>query len=224
MESIVTRLYEIPGRVRKVNKGETVFYEGDEARYFYIVRAGHVCISKSVSSGRTLALRLARCGSIIGEQVLCHSGNTYLFNAVAKTKSELYEIELNTLDDYLMHKPDLAYTMLTIVSQHMRKQHTKFRDLILYGKKGALRSTLLRMARSYGEQTAEGILITVPFTNQELANYSATTRESMNRMLSDLRHQNVIESRGKNILIRDINALERFIECEHCNSMLCNVE
>ena len=138
MESMVRKLYEIPGRIRKVDKNETLFAEGDEAQFFYIVRSGQICVSKSVCSGRTLSLRLARCGSILGEQVLCHVGDTYLFNAVAKTRAEVYEIRLDVLDDYLRRKPQLAYDMLTIISQHMRKQHTKFRDLIHYGKKGAL--------------------------------------------------------------------------------------
>ena len=53
---------------------------------------------------------------------------------------------------------------------HMRKQHSKFRDLLLYGKKGALYSTLIRLANSYGKETDGGILISVPLTNQELAN------------------------------------------------------
>ena len=224
MESMVRKLYEVPGRIRKLKKGETVFSEGDEAQYFYIVRSGQICVSKSVQSGRTLALRLAQCGSILDEQVLCHVGDTYLFNAVAKTRAEVYEIELPVLDDYLRRKPQLAYDMLTIISQHMRKQHTKFRDLILYGKKGALYSTLLRMARSYGQETPEGILITVPFTNQELANYSATTRESLNRMLSELKREGVLESRGKQLLMLDISALEAAIECEHCDAACCNVE
>lgn len=224
MESMVRKLYEIPGRIRKVDKNETLFAEGDEAQFFYIVRSGQICVSKSVCSGRTLSLRLARCGSILGEQVLCHVGDTYLFNAVAKTRAEVYEIRLEVLDDYLRRKPQLAYDMLTIISQHMRKQHTKFRDLILYGKKGALCSTLLRMAKSYGQQTAEGIFISVPFTNQELANFSATTRESLNRMLSELKREGVVESRGKHLLILDRAALEAAIECEGCDADCCNIE
>lgn len=224
MESRVRKLYEIPGRIRKVDKNETLFAEGDEAQFFYIVRSGQICISKSVCSGRTLSLRLARCGSILGEQVLCHVGDTYLFNAVAKTRAEVYEIRLEVLDDYLRRKPQLAYDMLTIISQHMRKQHTKFRDLILYGKKGALCSTLLRMAKSYGQQTAEGIFISVPFTNQELANFSATTRESLNRMLSELKREGIVESRGKHLLLLDRQALEAAIECEGCDADCCNIE
>ena len=106
----------------------------------------------------------------------------------------------------------------------MRKQHSKFRDLILYGKKGAIFSTLIRFANSYGQKVDDGILITVPLTNQELANYSSTARESLNRIFSDLRRQNVIEMRDGLILIRDIDFLKREIQCENCGREICNIE
>ena len=106
----------------------------------------------------------------------------------------------------------------------MRKQHSKFRDLVLYGKKGALYSTLIRLANSYGEEIDDGILISVPLTNQELANYSATARESLNRMLSELKRNNIIENRGNLIFIKDIEYLRKEIECENCGKEICNIE
>lgn len=181
MESLVRHFYEIPGKVVMLHDGEYLFHEGDMARYFYIVRSGQIFITKYAMSGRVLSLRLASRGSIIGEL-------------------PLYEKE-----------PALAVSLLKIMGAHMRKQHSKFRDLLLYGKKGALYSTLIRLANSYGKETDGGILISVPLTNQELANYSATARESLNRMLSELRKSDIIEYRGHLIFIKDIDYLKEAI-------------
>ena len=114
--------------------------------------------------------------------------------------------------------------LLKLIGMHMRKQHLKFRDLVLYGKKGALYSTLIRLANSYGMETDEGTLISVPLTNQELANYSASARESLNRMLADLKKQHVIEMRGHLILIKDMEYLKAEIHCENCGREICNIE
>lgn len=43
------------------------------------------------------------------------------------------------------------------------------------------------MTNSYGVLKENGILIDLPLTNQELANFCATSRESVNRMLNDLK-------------------------------------
>ena len=194
MESLVRHFYEIPGKVVMLHDGEYLFHEGDMARYFYIVRSGQIFITKYAMSGRVLSLRLASRGSIIGEL-------------------PLYEKE-----------PALAVSLLKIMGAHMRKQHSKFRDLLLYGKKGALYSTLIRLANSYGKETDGGILISVPLTNQELANYSATARESLTRMLSELRKHRIIEYRGHLIFIKDIDYLKDAIQCENCGREICNIE
>ncbi len=224
MESLVRHFYEIPGKVVMLHDGEYLFHEGDTARYFYIVRSGQIFITKYAMSGRVLSLRLASRGSLIGELPLYEKDPVYIFNAVAQSAAEVYAIEFPVLQSYLEKKPALAINLLKIMGSHMRKQHSKFRDLLLYGKKGALYSTLIRLANSYGKETDGGILISVPLTNQELANYSATARESLNRMLSELRKSDIIEYRGHLISIKDIDYLKEAIQCENCGREICNIE
>lgn len=224
MEPVIRQFYEIPGKIITLKSDEYLFHEGDAAKYFYFVRSGKIFIMKYAESGRVLSLRLATKGSIISELPLYEARPTYIFNAVAQVDSEVYAIEFPTLHNYLEKKPALAVSLLKIIGQHMRKQHSKFRDLILYGKKGALYSTLIRLANSYGKNFDDGILISVPLTNQELANYSATARESLNRMLGELRKQNIIEMRDGLIFIKDINFLKREIQCEECGIEICNIE
>ena len=224
MDSVTRQFYEIPGKIITLQSGEYLFHEGDQAKYFCFVRSGKIFITKYAESGRVLSLRLATKSSIIGELPLYEENPVYIFNAVAQVSSEVYAIEFPTLYSYLEKKPSLAISLLKIIGQHMRKQHSKFRDLLLYGKKGALYSTLIRLANSYGENFDNGILISVPLTNQELANYSATARESLNRMLSELRRQNIIEMRGGLIFIKNIDFLKSEIQCENCGKEICNIE
>lgn len=54
-------------------------------------------------------------------------------------------------------------------------------------QKGALYSTLIRLSNSYGVERSDGILINIVLTNQDLAKFCAAARESVNRMLGDLR-------------------------------------
>ena len=224
MDSIIRQFYEIPGKIIMLHDGEYLFHEGDPAKYFYLVRSGQIFIMKYASSGRVLALRLATHGSIIGELPLYEEKPTYIFNAVAQSASEVYAIEFPVLHSYLEKKPLLAINLLKVIGVHMRKQHSKFRDLVLYGKKGALYSTLIRLSNSYGKAVDGGILISVPLTNQELANYSATARESLNRMLSELRKLDVIENRGHLIFIKNLQYLKDEIQCENCGKEICNIE
>ena len=214
-EALIKEMVSIPGKIISLHDGAYLFREGAPARYFYIVRSGHIFIVKYGASTR---------GSLIGELPLYEEEPTYIFSALARSAAEVYAIEFPVLQAYLEKHPHLSIALLKLLGMHMRKQHLKFRDLVLYGKKGALYSTLIRLANSYGMETEEGILISVPLTNQELANYSASARESLNRMLADLKRRGVIEMRGHLILIKNIDFLKGEIHCENCGKEICNIE
>lgn len=224
MESLIRQFYEVPGKVITLQKGQYLFHEGDGGRYFYLVRKGPILITKYASTGRELALRLAKSGSVIGELPLFEEKPIYLFNAIAQGDCEVYAIEYHVLESFLEKKPNLTVALLKVLSKHMRKQHSKFRDLILYGKKGAVYSTLIRLANSYGQETEEGVLLSVPLTNQELANYSAMARESLNRIFNDLKKMGIVDYRKGCILIKNLSFLKEEIACEGCAKEICNIE
>lgn len=61
---------------------------------------------------------------------------------------------------------------------HHRLTQTKFRDLMMYGKPGALCSTLIRLSNTYGEELDDGgVLINKKITHTDLSNMIGATRE-----------------------------------------------
>jgi CRP-like cAMP-binding protein len=133
-------------------------------------------------------------------------------------------INIESLEKALFENTQLAYEFMKWMNDHFRKTITKFRDLVLHGRKGALYSTLIRFSNSYGENHEEGILISVPLTNQDLANFTGTARESVSRMLSDLRKKKIITIDRKTIIIHNIEFLKKEIECENCPITVCNID
>ena len=225
-DALIDMLYDVPGEVVHVHKGDYLFNEGDPAEHFFVVKEGIISIKKFVSTGHVLALRLVSAGSIIGELPLYgdEDSSEYIFNAIAKTDAEVYAIRYEVLEQYLEEQPKLAIGLLKIVSEHMRKQHSKYRDLILYGKKGAFYSTLVRLVNSYGVQRPDGIYISVALTNQELAEFCATSRESLNRMVSELRRAGVVSYEKHHLVIHDMDYITNDINCEGCDKSICNIE
>ena len=148
----------------------------------------------------------------------------YLLNAKVIESGEVAVIYKDELERRLEIDSRLAIEFMRWESNQNRKTQTKFRDLVLHGKKGALYSTLIRLTNSYGQKTPNGILIDLPLTNQELANFCGTSREVVNRMLSDLRKNHVLSVDKGIITIHDLNYLKMEINCENCPKEICNIE
>ncbi|MBE4909338.1 Crp/Fnr family transcriptional regulator [Bacillus luteolus] len=220
----LTELLKSADYSMKMEKGSYLFQEGMEAKELYIIQSGRVKISKVAADGRELSLRICAHSEIVGELTLFSENAKYLFNAQVIESGEVAVIKKENIERTLFENGKLAMEFMKWMSDHFRKTQTKFRDLVLLGKKGALYSTLIRMTNSYGIKKDDGILINLHLTNQELANFCATTRESTNRMLNELRKNNIISiSKGK-IMIHDLDYLKKEINCEGCPAVICSIE
>lgn len=208
----------------KVSKGSYIFQEGIEAKELYIIRSGKVQISKISADGQELTLRICSKDDIIGELTLFADHAKYLLNAKCLEEVEIGVIKRDALEKALLQKPALAFEFMKWISEHLRRMQTKFRDLVLHGKKGVLYSTLIRMTNSYGILKENGILIDLPLTNQELANFCATSRESVNRMLNELKKQGILSIQKGKITIHNLQFLKCEISCEDCPSSICSIE
>ncbi|MBT2639183.1 Crp/Fnr family transcriptional regulator [Bacillus sp. ISL-39] len=220
----LNKLFEKVHKIKTIDKGRFLFEEGNTADELYIIQSGKFQISKMVPDGRELTIRMCSAGELVGELSLFSTASQHILNARASESGTVAVIQKDKLETEIEKDSGLALELVKWLSLQHRKSQTRFRDLVLHGKKGALYSTLIRMANSYGIKTDEGVKINVSLTNQELANFCGTSREVVNRLLSDLRKSKIISIDKGFITIHAINRLKREIDCENCPIEVCNIE
>jgi CRP/FNR family transcriptional regulator len=220
----LTHLFDTVNHIKKIEKGTFLFQEGSIADELYIVKSGILQISKIIPDGRELTLRMCSRGDFLGELNIFSPSKRYLLTARVVESGEVAVIMKDVLEEKLSQNLSLSLEFMKWMSQQYRKTQTKFRDLVLHGKKGALYSTLIRITNSFGIKTNHGILIELPLTNQELANFCGTSREVVNRLLSDLRKADIISIDKGSITIHDLEYLKREIDCEDCPTEICKID
>lgn len=220
----IKELLHIADKTIRVEKGQYLFQEGQDADQLFLIISGKVQISKISSDGRELTLRICSGNDICGELTLFTNSPKYLFNALMLEDGEIATIKKEVVEKEMFENSSLAYEFMKWMSDHFRRTQTKFRDLVLHGKKGALYSTLIRMTNSYGVQQKDGILIDLPLTNQKLGDFCGTSRESTNRIVNDLRHKGVISLHKGKITVHNLQYLRDEIACENCPAAFCNIE
>jgi CRP-like cAMP-binding protein len=207
-----------------VTKGTYLFQEGEKSTELYYIQSGKVQVSKITTDGQELALRICSKGDLIGELTLFCDDAKYMLNAKVLEDGVVSVIKRDVLEERLLENHKLALEFMRWMSNQFRKTQTKFRDLILHGKKGALYSTLIRLCNSYGVMKEDGILINMQLTNQELANFCGTSREVVNRLLSDLRKNGVISIQKGKIIVHQLDYLRNEIACEGCPPEICSID
>lgn len=224
VSSELTQILESVHNIKKIKKGSFLFQEGMVAEEIFILQSGKVKISKITPDGSELTLRLCSAGDLIGELSMFAPTSKYMLSAKVMESGEAAVINKKDLENRLTMDNELLIEFMKWMNIQNQKLQAKLRDLILYGKKGALYSTLIRLSNSFGVMTDEGIKIELPLTNQELANFCGTSREVINRMLSDLRKNRIISVDKGIITIHNLKYLKQEIDCENCPLDICSID
>lgn len=210
------------GETKAIKKGNFLFREGEKARNLFIVKSGLIKVGKLSKQGREISLRFCREGNFVGE-ISIYSDLTYILHAEVIEDSELIVIDKKFLEEKLLKESRLAIELIQYMNEMILRDQMRIYDIISHGKKGALYSTLIRLSNSYGRKKGADILIDIPLTNQEIANFCGQARESVNRSLNKLQKNKIITMDKGYITIKDLDYLRKEINCEQCPIVLCTI-
>ena len=175
-----------------------------------------------MDDGRQLILYMHQEGDLFG-QVDPFPTSAHSFNAEAVEDSTIGIIQQKDLEVLLWQYGDLAVEFMKWMGLMQRMTQTKFRDLMMFGKPGALCSMLIRLVNTYGVEREDGIWISKKMTHTELAEMISATRESVNRMLADLKKNGVIACESGHFVIKDIDYLRNTCHCDNCPKDICRL-
>jgi len=110
--------------------------------------------------------------------------------------------------------PQVALKVLRVVGTRLRRLVGVIEELSFTTVRHRLASFLLRLARTEGKRTADGVEVALPVTNQELASQIGTVRELISRNLSRFQSEGLVKIDGRSVIIRDLKALEAELQLD----------
>jgi CRP/FNR family cyclic AMP-dependent transcriptional regulator len=191
-------------------QGAVLFVEGQAPRGVYIVCSGRVKLSTTSRDGKTLILRIAQGGEVLGLHATV-SGKPYELTAETLQPCQL---DFVRRDDFLRFLQNHADACLH-AAQHLSQNCQSAYDMILsLGLSHSVSEKLARLLLEWandGEKTPDGIRIKVSLTHEEIAQLIGTSRETVTRVLGEFRDQQIAQLRGSTLLIRNKIGLEKLI-------------
>lgn len=193
--------------VRRYKKGMIIFMEGEPGDALYFVRTGRIKLSKMQEDGREQILHYVQDGDIFAE-VLLFDGGTFPATAEVMEDAEIGIINNKDLDNALRQFPDAMLQILHVMAKRLRQAQLQIRDLALKDTNGRLVSLLLKFAREYGVEENGVINISLNITQQEMANLIGSSRETVARLLGDLKRMKIIDFGRNTMIINDMKRLQ----------------
>ncbi len=189
------------------NKGDIIFYDGDEGIGFYLVVAGSVSVYKLSPDGKEQIFHIVKEGESIGA-VPVFSGKSFPANARALSKTHLLFFNREKFIELITGKPDLTMNILALLSARLREFTIQVENLSLKEIPGRLASYLLYLSQEQGNRD----LVKLNISKVQLANLPGTGPESLSRALGNLKSKKIIVEEVACIRLINRSLLEELAE------------
>lgn len=193
-----------------VPPGAVLFVEGQAPRGMYVLCRGRVKLSTTSRDGKTLILRIAEPGEVLGLHATV-SGRPYELTAETLQASQLNFVKREDFLQFLQEHGDACLRAAQHLSQNCQSAYEMIRSLGLSHSVTEKMARLLLEWSEQGENTKEGIRVKLALTHEEIAQLVGTSRETVTRVLGDFRKQQIAQLRGSTLLIRNKPALEKLV-------------
>ena len=192
--------------LRRYNRGEVLFWEGDACAGLHIIEQGSVKLFRISPQGRQHIVRVLQEGDTCNE-VPVFDGGTNPVNVEALEETTVWVVESAAVRALMSKDPEFMQKTIENLAQMMR-------HLVKMASEMAFFQVTNRLARLIGEIPAQDLNGSggMRWTQDQLAARLGTVREVVARSLRELERSGAIEVENRRIIVKDEGVLEQWAQ------------
>jgi len=186
---------------KRVEKGNVLFYQGEQGSTLYLIIKGKVKVVLIGESGKELVLAILKKGDFLGEMSIIED-EVRSATAIALEPTLFLTIDKENFLSFLTKNPKAMLGVLKELSKRLRNADEKIGELAFQNVYERVISYLNALAKTRGVKEKEGMFISELPTKREIADFIGSTRESVSRVLNDLHRKGLISLYRKSVIIK----------------------
>jgi CRP-like cAMP-binding protein len=183
-------------------RGEALFREGAMPLGIFCVSSGTVKIVKEASGGKEQIVRLANAGDTIGYRSLIMQ-QRYEASAIATEDSKVCLIPKEQFIALSANNRQFYDALMKLLCEDIENSQRKMAEIAYKPVRGRVAEALIILAQS---ASPHGI---INLTREDLASFVGTVKETVIRILSEFKTDNLIEIDKRTIRVLNLAALEK---------------
>ena len=189
-------------------EGSVLFGEGQLPRGVFVLCRGRVKLSVCASDGKTLILYIAEPGEVLGLSATV-GGKPY---EVTAETLEPCQVNFVKREEFLRFLKEHNDACLRVAEQLSAKYNSACHEIRALGLSHSAMQRLAQLLLEWSAQEGDGTKAAprpkLPFTHDEIAQMINTSRETVTRLLADLKRRQILQTKGRTLLIRNKAALK----------------
>ena len=190
--------------VKKYSKHQIIYRVGDTPEDIFILINGIIKVISKSGEGREVIKTIIHPKALFGIENISSQNDTS--NTAKSIDKDVICFAINSKDfkGYLKGNWALTEKFINMLGTRLMYLEDRFESLVFKDARERIIDFLKDNAKTNGRKVGLEMLIKHSLTQQDIANYTGTSRQTVTYVLNDLKRQNQIYFKRKSILIRDI--------------------
>jgi len=191
---------------RKVAKHQVIYAVGEFASSIYYLKEGRVKISQLSEDGKEIILDILQAGEIFGEMAATGE-QTRDHIAEATEDAVIGSLSVAEFTELMRKDPAINMQLAKLIGVRMLRTQERLQSLVFMTAAERVCQFIKDMIDRYGRKVGHEQEVKLRLTHQDIANFTATTRQTVTLVLRQLEKKNIILYDRTRILVRDYEAL-----------------
>ncbi|MDX2133524.1 MAG: Crp/Fnr family transcriptional regulator [Saprospiraceae bacterium] len=188
-------------------KGEQVFVPNDLADRIFFITEGCIKLSTMNEEGKEITKAILGKGEVFGELALVGEQRRRDF-AVALQDTETCVVTLDELHNLMRNRSELNLFFMRIFGARQLDMERRLESLVFKDSRSRIVEFLVNLVESRGQRVGYEWVVRKIITHQEMANLTATSRQTVTTTLNDLRAKKLLTFNRSRLLVRDLEGLK----------------
>ncbi len=193
--------------MHSADKNQYIYFPHEPSKVIYFLKRGRVKIGTYSDDGKEILKTILYPGEVFGEMGIIGENKRKDFAIAMDKETRLCTLSVDQMKEIMNSNPALSLGLTTMIGEKLRKMEMKLESVIFKDARTRIIDLIKEMGSDYGQRVGEETLIKHNLTHQDIANLTATSRQTVTTVLNELKELNLIYMERNRFLVRDLKAL-----------------
>jgi len=193
--------------VKVFEKGEYIYLPDQASDKIFFINEGRIKIGNINDTGKEITKAILNQGEVFGELSIIGEMKRRDF-AFAMEKSKVCSITSDEMKTLIKDHNSLNIFLMKVLGSRVLEMEQRLESLVFKDSRSRIIQYIVDSVNKNGQRVGYEWVVRKFITHQEIANLTATSRQTVTTVLNELRNEKLITFDRKRLLVRDLEILK----------------
>jgi len=197
--------------LKKYKKDDYIYLPDEESDKIYFINTGRIKIGSYADNGKEITKAILSKGEVFGELAMIGEEKRRDY-AISVEDAELCVISSQEMKTLFKDHNSLSMFFMKMMGSKVIEMENRLESLVFKDSRSRIVEYLVDLVNKRGQRVGYEWVVRSFITHQDIANLTATSRQTVTTVLNELRNSEIITFNRKRLLVRNLDTLKEEIK------------